>query len=217
MGGGAARVCPRSITLLGSRDPSPLTCSVDGRDPAQIVYTSGTESLPKGAMLTHDAVISNYVSCIVDGEYRARTTRCFTRCRCTTARSSTCSLARRSIVGTTNVITGKPTADNLLSLMERAPDHLVLCAADDLDFPAALAAVRQDRPLPPPKGYYGASIMPVEVLKEMQRRLPHVRLWNLYGQTEIAPLATVLKPRRPIAQSGLGGQAGAQRRNPHRR
>ena len=36
---------------------------------AQIVYTSGTESLPKGAMLTHDAVIAQYTSCIVAGGY----------------------------------------------------------------------------------------------------------------------------------------------------
>ena len=35
-------------------------------DLAQIVYTSGTEALPKGAMLTHDAVIWQYVSCVVD-------------------------------------------------------------------------------------------------------------------------------------------------------
>ena len=37
--------------------------------------------------------------------------------------------------------------------------------------------------------------MPVEVLREIQERLPNVRLWNFYGQTEMAPLATILQPR----------------------
>ena len=37
-------------------------------DLAQIVYTSGTESMPKGAMLTHDAVLWQYVSCVVNAE-----------------------------------------------------------------------------------------------------------------------------------------------------
>ena len=46
------------------------------------------------------------------------------------------------------------------------------------------------------KGYYGASPMPVEILKEMQKRLPDVRLWNFYGQTEMAPLATLARPGR---------------------
>ena len=32
------------------------------------------------------------------------------------------------------------------------------------------------------KGYYGASPMPVEILRELQHRLPEVRLWNFYGQ-----------------------------------
>ena len=56
------------------------------------------------------------------------------------------------------------------------------------------------------KGYYGASIMPVEVLREMQRRLPAVRLWNFYGQTEIAPLATVLKPEDQLRKAGSAGK-----------
>ncbi|MGH3088255.1 MAG: AMP-binding enzyme, partial [Rubrobacteraceae bacterium] len=41
---------------------------------------------------------------------------------------------------------------------------------------------------------YGASIMPVPVLKELRERLPDPRLYNCYGQSEIAPLATVLRP-----------------------
>src|SRR5690606_30808935 len=44
------------------------------------------------------------------------------------------------------------------------------------------------------KAYYGASIMPVPVLNELQQRLPGVGLYNCYGQSEIAPFATVLRP-----------------------
>jgi fatty-acyl-CoA synthase len=56
------------------------------------------------------------------------------------------------------------------------------------------------------KGYYGASIMPVEVMREMARRMPNVRLWNLYGQTEIAPLATLLGPEDQLRKPGSCGR-----------
>lgn len=36
-------------------------------DLAHVLYTSGTESRPKGVMLTHKSIISEYMSCIVDG------------------------------------------------------------------------------------------------------------------------------------------------------
>lgn len=58
------------------------------------------------------------------------------------------------------------------------------------------------------KGYYGASIMPVEVLKELIDRFPALRLWNLYGQTEIAPVATVLQPEEQLSKAGSAGRPG---------
>ena len=48
--------------------------------------------------------------------------------------------------------------------------------------------------------------MPVAVLKEIQQRLPNTRLWNLYGQTEIAPTATVLGPEDQIRKAGSAGK-----------
>ena len=47
----------------------------------------------------------------------------------------------------------------------------------------------------------------MEVLKEIARRLPQIRLWNFYGQTEIAPLATVLKPEDQLRKAGSAGRA----------
>lgn len=59
------------------------------------------------------------------------------------------------------------------------------------------------------KGYYGASIMPVEVLKELQRRLPNCdRFYNYYGQTELSPYHTMLKPQFQLSRPGSAGMAG---------
>ena len=66
--GGAERAPGRhaAFDTLAACHAAPPEAELGGADLAQIVYTSGTESLPKGAMLTHDAVIWQYVSCIVD-------------------------------------------------------------------------------------------------------------------------------------------------------
>jgi fatty-acyl-CoA synthase len=57
------------------------------------------------------------------------------------------------------------------------------------------------------KGYYGASIMPVAVMQEILQRIAGLRLWNLYGQTEIAPLATMLGPEDQLRKPGSCGRA----------
>jgi fatty-acyl-CoA synthase len=49
--------------------------------------------------------------------------------------------------------------------------------------------------------------MPVEVLRELQRRLPDVAFWNFYGQTEMSPLATILRPHEQLALAGSAGRA----------
>ena len=48
--------------------------------------------------------------------------------------------------------------------------------------------------------------MPVAVLKELAERLQKVRLWNLYGQTAIAPLATMLGPEDQLRKPGSCGR-----------
>jgi fatty-acyl-CoA synthase len=57
------------------------------------------------------------------------------------------------------------------------------------------------------KGYYGASIMPVEVLNELGELLPGVRLFNFYGQTEMSPVATILGPDDQVRKAGSAGKA----------
>ena len=187
-------------------DDAPPTSEVDAGALLQIIYTSGTESLPKGAMLTHDAVLWEYVSCVVEGEIAEGDLLVHALPLYHCAQLDVF-LGPGVYVGATNVITGKPTPDNILALLSKyransffAPPSIWIALLRSPLFDATdLTALA--------KGYYGAAIMPVEVLKEIARRLPQIRLWNFYGQTEIAPLATVLKPHDQLRKAGSAGRA----------
>jgi fatty-acyl-CoA synthase len=190
--------------LLAGED-GPPELELDARMLAQIVYTSGTESLPKGAVLTHEAIIWEYVSCVIEGEM-AESDIVLHALPLNHCAQLDVFLGPSIYLGATNIITGVPRPDVILPLVAQhrassffaPPSIWIALLRSPLFETTDLSSLR--------KGYYGASIMPVEVLKEMQRRLPQVRLWNFYGQTEIAPLATVLKPQDQIRKAGSAGK-----------
>ena len=196
----------RTFDDLLTNDEREPAVEIDDRMLAQIIYTSGTESLPKGAMLTHGAVAWEYVSCLVEGEIVASDVILHALPLYHCAQLDVF-FGPGVYVGSTNVITGRPTPENILPLIARhginsffAPPSIWIALLRSPLFDATdLTSLA--------KGYYGASIMPVEVLKEIARRLPHVRLWNFYGQTEIAPLATVLRPEEQLSHAGSAGRA----------
>jgi fatty-acyl-CoA synthase len=199
---------PQDLDLeaLANTDAEPPEPAFGEHDLLQIVYTSGTESLPKGAMLSHRAVIDQYVSCIVEGGMDENDVWLHALPLYHCAQLDVF-LGPAVYLGATCVITAKPTPENLLPLVERhgigaffAPPTVWIALLRSPLFDAQkLAALR--------KGYYGASIMPVAVMRELVERLPRMRLWNLYGQTEIAPLATVLKPEDQLRKPGSAGRA----------
>jgi len=58
------------------------------------------------------------------------------------------------------------------------------------------------------KCYYGASIMPVEILKEIIAKFPGAGVYNYYGQTELAPYHTILKAEDALGKLGSAGMGG---------
>jgi fatty-acyl-CoA synthase len=196
----------RFSDLSGNAAPIEPFAPLDNRALLQIIYTSGTESTPKGVMLTHEAVISQYVSCLVEGEitHDDIVLHAMPLFHCA---QLDVFLGPSIYVGGTNVITADTRPENLLQLLEQhrvssffaPPTVWISLLRSPLFDRCNLESLR--------KGYYGASSMPVAVLEEIRRRLPQTRLWNFYGQTEIAPLATVLRPEDQIRKAGSAGRS----------
>jgi fatty-acyl-CoA synthase len=173
--------------------------------PAQILYTSGTESRPKGATLSSRSLMAQYASCIVDGEMSADDVElhCLPLYHCAQLH---CFLSVDLLLGATSVVMPGADAGAMLAAVERerisklfCPPTVWIALLRHPDFERRdLSSLR--------KGYYGASVMPEEVVRELSRRLPGVRLFNFYGQTELAPLATVLKPEDQLSRIGSAGR-----------
>jgi fatty-acyl-CoA synthase len=180
--------------------------TVHDDDPLRLMYTSGTESRPKGALLSSRSLMWQYASCIVDGGMEVGDVEIHALPLYHVAQLD-CFLGPDVYLGATSIILPAPDPTTLLRTIERervtklfAPPTVWISLLRSPEFDAAdLTSLR--------KGYYGASPMPVEVLNEMQQRLPDVRLWNFYGQTEMAPLATILGPEEQLTHAGSAGRA----------
>jgi fatty-acyl-CoA synthase len=174
-------------------------------DPVRIMYTSGTESRPKGALLSSRALIANYVSAIIDGGMTADDIELHTLPLYHCAQLDSF-LGPDVYLGATSVILPAPAPQAVLGAIQQhavtkffAPPTVWISLLRHPGFDRYdLSSLR--------KGYYGASPMPAEVLREIQQRLPGVRLWNFYGQTELAPVATILPPEEQVAYAGSAGR-----------
>src|SRR5699024_1009951 len=176
-----------------NQETTPIEIDIDDDDLAHVLYTSGTESAPKGAMLSHKSIISEYVSCVVDGQmssddilvhalpfYHSAQLHVF--------------LGPSIYLGASGIILDTASPDVILETIEKegatqlfAPPTVWITPVCHPGFDSRDLSTLD-------KCYYGAASMPREVLKELSERLPNAKFWNFYGQTEVAPLATALQP-----------------------
>lgn len=173
-------------------------------DLAHVLYTSGTESRPKGVMLSHKSLVSEYVSSIVDGKMAAGDIAIHALPLYHSAQLHVF-LGPSIYLGSSGIILEAASPDMILKTIEEEKATLLFCPPTvwigllrhpDFD-KRDLSSLK--------KCYYGAAIMPREILKELAERLPHAQFWNFYGQTEVAPLATALQPEDQLRKLGSAG------------
>ena len=175
-------------------------------DPCQMTYTSGTEALPKGVIISNQALMAQYMGAIVDGQYDDDdvSINALPIYHC----------AQRDVflnpifwLGGTNVLIAPDIGQILKNIQDYkatlffAPPTVWIGMFRHPDFGKYdISSLK--------KCYYGASIMPGEVLKEMLDTLPDARVYNYYGQTELAPYHTILKAKDALTKLGSAGMGG---------
>jgi len=171
----------------------------------RVMYTSGTESRPKGVMHSSRSLMWQYISTIVAGSMSGDDVVIHSLPLYHCAQLDNF-LATAIYLGATSIILPRPEPELVLRTIERhhatsyfAPPTVWISLLrssvfDQVDLSSLC------------KGYYGASPMPTEILHELRRRLPGLRLWNFYGQTEMAPLASALGPEEQDAHAGSAGR-----------
>jgi len=166
---------------------------VSDEDVVQLLYTSGTTARPKGAMMTHRALLHEYLSCLVALDI----SRDDVLLHCLPLYHSAqmhVFLVPALAMGAVNHLTEGPDVEDLLTRVPRdrisslfLPPTVWVDVANHPSLPSAdLRSLC--------KCYYGASIMPVPVLARLQQRLSGAAFYNCFGQSEIGPLACVLGP-----------------------
>ncbi|EWT03601.1 acyl-CoA synthetase [Intrasporangium oryzae NRRL B-24470] len=181
------------LTVTREGEVPEVDVDVADSDLAQFLYTSGTTSRPKAAMMSHKALVHEYLSCLVALDLQADDHPLHVMPLYHSAQMHVFLLPWLAI-GATNTLLEVPDAGEILRRIEQ-DGHRAFFAAPTLWVAMANHADFATRNLDGlQKAYYGASIMPGPILQRLQEKAPAVGFYNCFGQSEVAPLCTVLRP-----------------------
>lgn len=185
---------------LSSCDPA-ADAMRQGADLAAIMYTGGTTGLSKGVMLSHHAMVSNALSVLASAPHPGRAP--LLHVAPFYHIGGLASVVQAMFRSASQVIIPAFDEAEILLLIEehRLADLFVVptmlrrlidhpeCATRDC---SSLAAVR-----------YGAAPMDAALLSDAMRAFPKAGFYHLYGQTEFAPVISMLCPADHTVQDGV--------------
>ncbi|PYC68432.1 acyl-CoA synthetase [Streptomyces tateyamensis] len=181
------------LEVAGHGPVPEIAVTVRDTDLLQLLYTSGTTAAPKGAMMTHRALLHEYLSAIVALDLTERD-RPLHALPLYHSGQLHVFLLPYLLLGAENLLVQAPEPGELLDRLAGkritsffAPPTVWTAIEAHPRFRGAdLSALA--------KAYYGASIMPGPVLERLRAALPATGFYNAFGQSEIGPLTTVLRP-----------------------
>jgi len=186
---------------------APIAASSRGGDEmAGIFYTGGTTGFPKGVMQSHRAIWASAVSAL-PAFGMDRTTRYLHAAPMFHMADLAGSMAA-TLCCSTHVIQQSFDPEKLLELTEanKITHMLIVPAMVKMVLGHSNAASTDVSALQ--TIMYGASPMPAATLEQCMTLWPNVKLAQAYGQTELAPIATILSAEDHVLGSELLKSAG---------
>lgn len=179
----------------------------DGEDLAGLFYTGGTTGVSKGVMLSHRNLVSNALHMMRDADFEEDMIWLHSGPMFHLA-DGTATFAATMLAASHRFIPKFDPGEALRALEE----HKVTNA---LFVPVMMNMVVnhpdvEKRDLSTVRGIlYGASPMPEAVIRRGMQLMPSVGFYHAYGQTETAPLLTILKPEfHSFEEGGKAKSAG---------
>lgn len=182
--------------LIGQAEEAPLGEGVDDTTLAGIFYTGGTTGISKGVMLSHRNLIANTFNWLA-AVHQSEEDRVLVMAPLFHAAGSNGVL---SAIWTTGCQICLESFDPAVAL-DLIEEHKVTFT---LGVPTMLAAIAEEQRLNPRdtsmvKGVaHGGSPITTEVLRRSSQAFPSAQLIEVYGATELSPLATVLIDEQKI-------------------
>lgn len=193
--------------LLHDQTPEPLRPdNITEEDIAGLFYTGGTTGRSKGVMLSHKNLVSNAYHASILLQYSEETSYLHAGPMFHLADGA--STFAVTLVGGTHVHIRMFHPKGVLEVLERDRPNSCLLVPTMLNMLVNYPEFDQFDTSSLTKILYGASPMPVEVLKTAAKKMPQLQFFQAYGMTEASPILTIL----PAKYHVIGGSEKDERR-----